>query len=62
MSRTISAETTDELMAMGKEIASKGLCYEDREKIAQAFRARRHELEQAMTEQATQEEANNGIS
>lgn len=62
MSRTISAETPDELMAMGKEIASKGLCYEDREKIAQAFRARRHELEQAMTEQATQEEANNGIS
>ena len=62
MSRTISAETPDELMAIGKEIASKGLCYEDREKIAQAFRARRHELEQAMTEQATQEEANNGIS
>ena len=44
MSRTIEAESLEALAEIGKEIASRGLCDEDREKIASAYKERRHEL------------------
>lgn len=53
MARTIEAETLDDLSEIAKEIASYGLCNEDRDKIKEAYKARRAEL---MREASTKEE------
>lgn len=57
MARTIEAETLDDLTNIAKEIASYGLCNEDRDKIKEAYKARRAEL---MREASTEKEETDG--
>ena len=44
MGRILAAETQDELLSIGREIASKGLCPEDRQKMLSAWKERRAQL------------------
>ena len=52
MAKTLNANTLEELGEIGREIASKGLCNEDRAKIKNAYLTRRKEIESAANEAA----------